>query len=802
MELRYYQREAVDAIFNYYVTMKKTGSSLVTVPTGGGKSIILSTFIAEAIQKFPGIRVIQLVHSRELVEQNYKCFKKQFPHIDAGVYSAGLNRRDTDNKVIFASIQSVFKKSQQIGRFNIAVIDECFVAGTKISTPSGEIDIDKVRCGDIVYSQCGVGVVEATSCKTTEETFIVELDNGRTIECTGNHPFFTETGWKISKELEPGESLFSIKDMSSMWRRVSSLDKDGKWENEVMHPGNHMDKSKMLLNKVCEEISSDSIKCTSSKENKQQIEGNKTSSYKAWRERAIASFATASSSSCSWGWMESGICSENECRPSKWDLSESLQNRHSESRKDDSDRNKWRFSSESRKKESRSKENSIISSVRVVSIRRIERKSHTLVFNLQISGHPSYFANGIAVHNCHSISDKEGTRYHTLLNDLRGLYTNMKIVGFTATPYRMDCGYITNGDNPIFDTIVYSCSIKDLIADGYLSNITTYCSDTQIDTSNISLVAGEYNLKELEAASDNPYVNSTAIQDAITKGHNRKSWLFFCASIKHAEHIKEALVLRGIVAEIVTGDTPIAQRAQILNDFKDNKIRCLVNVNVLTTGFDHKGIDLIVSLRPTCSPGLWTQMVGRGLRIENEKENCLILDYSGNIEKHGPIDNINPPSPRKLGKSKGEVQKLNRICEKCFAVNDIKAFMCKHCNTLFVVERKPPEIQDKSSTAEILSKVTNHKVTKINYGLHEKDGKTSLKVIYFSGMLKYYVEFICIEHGGYATEKARLWWDKRCSLSFPGSCDEAIELVDFLEKPKEIQVDESSKYPRVIGYKF
>lgn len=209
--------------------------------------------------------------------------------------------------------------------------------------------------------------------------------------------------------------------------------------------------------------------------------------------------------------------------------------------------------------------------------------------------------------------------------DLIAINPSLRVVGLTATPYRLGHGYIT--DKPaIFDALIQPVSIEELIFKGYLSTLRSKLTITKLEVDGVHKRGGEYIEAELQAKVDTTDKNALVVAEIIKLGAERKSWLIFCAGVAHAHHIKEALTEQGIVAECVTGDTPPAQRDRILREFKAGRIQALTNANVLTTGFDAPMIDLIAMLRPTMSPGLYVQMAGRGLRIADGKTDCLVLE--------------------------------------------------------------------------------------------------------------------------------------------------------------------------------
>jgi hypothetical protein len=203
MELRDYQQRAITQLYDWFAA-DNAGNPCLVLPTGSGKSHIIAALCKDALQQWPETRVLMLSHQKELIEQDAQKMRLHWPNAPMGIYSASIGRKDLGEPITFAGIQSLRGKAALIGHIDLAIIDECFVAGTKIATPRGDIDIDKVRCGDLVFSARGVGVVEAVSCRSAFETLRVELDDGTSIECTANHPFLTDNGWTQAQQLEIG----------------------------------------------------------------------------------------------------------------------------------------------------------------------------------------------------------------------------------------------------------------------------------------------------------------------------------------------------------------------------------------------------------------------------------------------------------------------------------------------------------------------------------------------------------------------------------------------------------------------
>lgn len=241
--------------------------------------------------------------------------------------------------------------------------------------------------------------------------------------------------------------------------------------------------------------------------------------------------------------------------------------------------------------------------------------------------------------------------------------------------------------------------------------------------------------------------------------------------------------------------------------FKAGELTALINNNKLTTGFDHPPIDLIGMLRPTMSPGLWVQMLGRGTRPSpaTGKANCLVLDFAGNTKRLGPIND--PIKPRKPGQKGGDAPV--RICEACGVYNHASARWCVACATEFTFENK---LFKTAGTDELLRSdapiVEMYDVQYVTYALHEKKDKEgkllkppSIRVTYFCGLLKF-EEWVCLEHGGMAGKKARDWWRQHHTEEPPLTTYQALQKQSELRTPKRIRVWVNKPLPEVLGSEY
>lgn len=214
----------------------------------------------------------------------------------------------------------------------------------------------------------------------------------------------------------------------------------------------------------------------------------------------------------------------------------------------------------------------------------------------------------IVVDEAHLVPPESTTRYRRFLDEARLQNPRCKIVGLTATPYRMGSGRLDEGKDALFDSIAYEITITELLKAGHLCEIISRGGLKQIDTRGVKVRGGEYVAGELARAADNPDMTQAAVAEIARYGEDRKGWLIFAAGVRHAGHVADEVRKHGVTAELVTGDTPAREREVILREYKAGRIRCLVSCEVLTTGFDAPHTDLLAMLRPTKSPVLYVQM--------------------------------------------------------------------------------------------------------------------------------------------------------------------------------------------------
>lgn len=280
----------------------------------------------------------------------------------------------------------------------------------------------------------------------------------------------------------------------------------------------------------------------------------------------------------------------------------------------------------------------------------------------------------VIVDECHGITPT----VRDIIAAMKEANPNLRVCGLSATPYRLGSGWIfrmhpdgkVNGDDvcrdPYFTKCVYQIGARELIAQGYLTPPVIGAVGAEgYDTS--SLVAnarGQFDAEAVDRAYHGQGRKTAAIvADVVAQSRNRQGVMFFAATVQHANEVLESLPPE--LSAIVTGTTPKKERDRILERFKARRIKYLVNVSVLTTGFDAPHVDVIAILRKTESVGLLQQVIGRGLRLDDGKADCLVLDYTTNLTDHCPDGDLFAPVIRAGKASDGEGGGLTCECPSC-----------------------------------------------------------------------------------------------------------------------------------------
>lgn len=417
------------------------------------------------------------------------------------------------------------------------------------------------------------------------------------------------------------------------------------------------------------------------------------------------------------------------------------------------------------------------------------------------------FTDCLIVDECHLISRKGATMYQRFIEDLRSINPELRVLGMSGTPYRLDSGSLDEGEDALFKSKAFEIPIRQLIDEGYLTRPISKATATAFDLSGVHIRGGDYIAGELERAVNVASVTESAVQEIIAFGKDRKAWIVFCAGIDHAQAVRDCFRQQGVSCEMVDGTTPAGERASIINRFKSGQIRALTNVNVLSTGFDYPGIDLVALMRPTKSAALYVQQCGRGLRLSPGKENALILDFAGNIRSLGPLDMVTPKAP---GKGNGAGVAPTKVCEHCDEIVHISCTICPCCDAEFpkpAASEKPKHDARADDSAGILSTEAVRPqltpVVSMRFDRHEKFGSPdTMRVTYVAGLSEFPV-WLAFDHQGYARQKALQWWSLHGgAMPFPATVTEALSRRSEVGCPAAIGVKPNGKFFDVVSYHF
>ncbi len=446
----------------------------------------------------------------------------------------------------------------------------------------------------------------------------------------------------------------------------------------------------------------------------------------------------------------------------------------------------------------------------------------------------------IMVDEAHRIPARGEGKYRSFIKGCESVNPKIRVVGWTATPYRLGLGPVCHKDHVLHE-VAYEANIGDLIRNGYLCPLRSKVGVAAPDLSDVRRNGkGDYVETSLAQAMEVPEVVREAVREAMQaiNGEQRKSCVFFCVDVKHCQAVALELRRYGLHAPIVTANTPDHERDRIAEDFKQGRHRAIANVNVYTEGFNARRVDCVVLLRPTLSAGLYAQMVGRGLRLHPSKQDCLVLDFARCIETHGPVDcldagevrvivcgSVKPPKCNAcdpdMGCSPGCLDEQARRPQGCGDTFSRALGACPHCGweippqevareaaeAAKAAERKLHE-KEASQRAIIGSEPETLKVDGVTLQLHRKaHAPDSVCVQYRCGAATFR-EWVRLDHPEEQGLNARRWWARRFGDAAARKITVMSAVGDLFigpalaEMTKEITVVRRGRYHDVIGHKL
>jgi len=284
----------------------------------------------------------------------------------------------------------------------------------------------------------------------------------------------------------------------------------------------------------------------------------------------------------------------------------------------------------------------------------------------------------VIVDECHQITPT----IKDIISKIKAKNPMLRVIGMTATPYRMNTGYIYHQNlvtnkalseeeaiNPYFAALLYSIKTRELISMGFLTEAHTEPTTDHYNTQSLTInKMGNFDAKQVSSVFENHgRLTATIVQDVIAKTYDRNGVMLFASTVRHAQEIMESLPPDNSM--MLGGDVNMdkATREQLIDDFKQQRFKYIVSVGTLTTGFDAPHVDAIAVLRATESESLFQQIIGRGLRLYDGKHDCLVLDYADNIARHELHFDIFEPTIQTTKQGTGEC--IDVVCPACNCTN-------------------------------------------------------------------------------------------------------------------------------------
>jgi DNA repair protein RadD len=440
----------------------------------------------------------------------------------------------------------------------------------------------------------------------------------------------------------------------------------------------------------------------------------------------------------------------------------------------------------------------------------------------------------ILIDEVHMVPPKDLGMYRTFISALLLINPNLKLIGLTATQWRLGQGRIIdpiedrqgNEIAPLFTDICYDITgVEDfnrLIAEGYLMPLRAKNIKALLEADGVHMRGGEFIESELQSFVDaHDELTWQALNEAkeLAAAEGRTSWLIFCTGNKHADTVGQMLDALGVSNGVV--HTGREGRDATISAGKAGQITATVNNNVLTKGFDNPRIDLIIMLRQTASPVLWVQMLGRGTRplygpdgnaagydldtlggrlaaiAAGGKRDCRVLDYAGNTRRLGPIND--PVIPRRKGKGGGDAPV--KECDRCNEWIHASLRDCPYCGYHFEFETK---LKGEASTVELVRGsdpiVETFKVDHVSVSEHRKlNMPNSVKISYYCGLRSVFSDYIMPEHDGFGQRKSRQLWAEMGGGVMPATTKDALVAAATLTMPTHLRVWTNKQYPEILS---
>ncbi len=417
----------------------------------------------------------------------------------------------------------------------------------------------------------------------------------------------------------------------------------------------------------------------------------------------------------------------------------------------------------------------------------------------------------ILVDECHRAEfTNKKTRYAQLLEAIRGKAPQSRLLGITATPYRLGAGYCYGTRcrpdiKNLFPRVNAAATYEMLKKDGYLVPLVgKIASHSNISEDLAGLrINGDYNISQAGDVMSREYHIDTAVEAIRDNCPGRDCIVVFCVTIDHCEKVFSALKNSGESVTIIHSQlTPLEQHGN-MESWREGKARIMVSCEILIDGFDHPPLDCLVMLRPTLSAALYIQSIGRVLRPSEGKSDALLLDLTDNVSRFGTdLDNVRVTIPKAAEEIVKKEKELIKICPACQAEVSIYRRDCD-CGYEWTAE----EIQIATAVPELTDVIFEKEpplVVKCNSAepsIHEsrktKKQLGKLSITYGESYQAVSVYFCLADYySGYAVTMSKKRWQDVSNSTFPTTVDEFMT-CDFI-LPESLELDLNGKFPDIV----
>ena len=428
----------------------------------------------------------------------------------------------------------------------------------------------------------------------------------------------------------------------------------------------------------------------------------------------------------------------------------------------------------------------------------------------------------LIIDEVHRVEIGTGSQYDQIILHLQTLNPNLRILGVTATPFRLSTGFCygnKNNKDVLFEKLNHQIKYAELKEKGYLVPLRgeisiddSYYSDIE----NNVKISGDYVIQDVSDVMTRTIHIDSAVNGIKEYCQGFKHICVFCCTIEHAEILKNMLNSAGEQATTIHSKLTDIERSINMQSWKTGKTRIMTSINILVEGFDFPPLDCLVFARPTLSAALFLQGIGRLLRPSPDtgKTEGFLLDLTDNTQRFGTdLDNIKIKIPYSVEKKIQEEQEksLTKTCPECDA-ECFKSLMTCECGYIFqeIASISPDKVNTESVVFETAPPPPPeiYDIGFVEFHLHHKKGKPdSIRVEYHNNNIinsRICSEWLCFEHGGYATQKALQWWDKMTDTNIiPETSEQALEMIfDSCIRPTKILVGQDGDYQRVLEHYF